>query len=358
MNDPLSFHIAHTTVPARPVYPTRKLLKPSSDHPDDYILELDYSSLSKFIECARSGENYLVRSREADRPSSATDFGKLFHTCEELRLEHGLTDAVIQRQRELVADHFIRFPVSPTDHRTATRMRQVLDKYNALYVNDGLPHALLQHEGAPFVERPFKIELCTVEVNGTLPYDGLRLVAGVTSTNALERNGDLRVRNIHCVYTGRIDAIVEVSSMLWVLDHKTSSRGGKELEDYFFLSLQTRGYVWAAQRILGRTVAGFMLNAVIVKPPTAKLENNTDFDRRFYPYTADLVDEWEDNMRALFSDVITCLIRGFWPQTSRSFKSPCNMCDYHENCQLPRSARPADLASTLYRDVTWTPINE
>lgn len=355
MEDPLSFSpITIPTRPARPVYPVRKLLQPSPTHPDDYVLEIDYSSLSKFLECPRAYENYAIRSREADRDHSATDFGKLFHECEELRLAHGFSDAVTQRQRELVAEHFLQHPCSPTDHRTAERMLSVLALYQQRYLHDGWHTKLVQHEGAPFIERPFKIELCSIPVNGTVSYDINQLVTG---REGLPGSTFFFIRSIHVLFTGRIDAALHDSNLTFVMDNKTSSRGGREFEDAFHLSLQTRGYTWALQKILGAPVAGLIMNAVVIKPPTLKVQNNTELTRHTYFYSQDSLDEWEENVKAHVSDLVHCLVRGYWPQTARSFKSPCAMCDYQSNCVLPSAQRPTDLASTLFRDVTWNPIH-
>jgi len=361
MLDPLStFSIELPRCDSRPVYPTRKLLQPSSTHPDDYVLEIDYSSVSKFLECPRAYENYAIRSREADRDHSATDFGKLFHECEELRLLHGFTDAVTERQRELVIEHFLHHPCSPTDHRTAERMLSVLKLYNERYAQDGWDRKVVMHEGEKFVERPFKIELCTVPVNGTLPYHFRQLVAQDhfnVREYTTDMNDNLKVRSLHIIFTGRIDAALHDSNLIFVMDNKTSSMGGRQFEEAFYLSLQTRGYTWALQKILGQPVAGLIMNALVIKPPTKAVQNNTELTRHTYFYSQESLDEWKQNMDAHVSDLVHSLVRGYWPQTARSFKSPCGGCDYHSNCVLPPAQRPADLASALYRDVTWNPIH-
>lgn len=326
-------------------------------------MELDYSSLSKFIDCNRASENYLVHSREADRPASAQDFGKLFHSCEELRLQHGFCEIVRQKQRELVADHFLQHPVAPTDHRTAARMLQVLQQYEERYAHDNWHNKIVQHEGEGFIERPFKLGLCTVEVNTNLPYDPRQLVIASefdpekATSCAMTNPSFLSVRSLHIIFTGRIDAALHDSNLIFVVDNKTSSRGGSEFENAFRLSLQTRGYTWALQKILGVPVAGLIMNALVIKPPTLKIQNNTELSRHTYHYSQDSLDEWEENVRAIVSDFIYCLVRGFFPQMSRSFKSPCSSCDYNENCQLPRPHRAGDLASAIFRDVTWSPIH-
>jgi len=357
--DPLSLSVNTTASapPARPVYPQRKLLQQSPEHPDDYILELDYSSASKIIDCARASENYLIHSREHDSDRSATDFGKLFHSCEELRLHHGFTPEVRQRQSEMIVEHFVMHPTRPGDHRTSQRMQQILKTYEERYATDGWPGKVVQFEGAPFIERAFKIELCTLELDTTLPYDRALIVAQ-SELNDPTRAGNVYIRNLHVFITGRIDVVLHDNGLNWVVDHKTSSRGGEEFESAFFLSLQTRGYVWAAQKLINQPVVGLIMNAVVILPPTQKVENNTKMDRPSYFYSADSLVEYEDNMRAIVSDFVAQLQRGYFPQYARSFKSPCAHCDYKMNCRLPRHQRPADLASAIFRDVTWNPVHE
>ena len=351
MLDPLSINIDTAPLSApRPVGSRRYLLKPSPEHPDDYILELDYSSMSKFMECPRQFENYAIHGREADRDSVATSFGRLFHECEDVRLQFGWTPEVEQRQAELIMKHYLTYPVGAGEYRTGERMHHLLKTYKDHWGADGWPQNLMRVEGEPVLERAYKIPLTTIPVESEVPYSRHELV---------EEDGDpqihLPIRYIHVVSTGRIDAIIRDLNRWWVVDHKTSSRGGKEFYDYFHLSNQTRGYAWAGQRLTGEEVAGLQLNAVIVRAftPSGK---PYEFDRPKYEYSQDSLAEWEQNAISICSDIVHCLVRGYFPQTSRSFKSPCVGCDYADNCRMNPRYRPSDLSSSIYRDVTWNPI--
>lgn len=358
MLDPLSISIplgpeptVHSFLPR----PQRKLLTPSPDHPDDYVIELDYSSLSNFMQCPRKSENYSVFSRELAGPSSATDFGKLFHSCEELRLRNGWSEETKQAQFRLVEQHFLSHPTAPSDHRTSERMLAVLQQYNKTY-NESLPD--LWPSKVRHVEVPFKVPLCSIEVDAILPYRKSQIVASSTNlSDPMDVDDFLKVSSLHILYTGRIDTVLTDSNLLWVADHKTSSRGGKEFVEAFRLSRQTLGYVWAAQKLLGEPIAGCILNALVIKPPTLKLFNNTDLERHTFFYSQEHLQEWEVGMRWTVTDFVSCLVRGYWPQQAQSFKSPCALCDYAENCALPPAQRAADLTSNLYQNVTWSPID-
>jgi PD-(D/E)XK nuclease superfamily len=355
MLDPLSVSIPLATAGAvAHDAPVRKLLKRSSEHPDDYVMELDYSTTSTFLECPRKFENYAVRSREADRDQSATNFGGLFHKLEEARMRAGgLVDGVADRQRKMIESHFVKFPPPAADHRTGDRMMQVMKLYNERYGKDGWEKKIFHDSDGPFVERPFKIELATIEVNARVPYPAQLLAA----TDPLLYGDEIYIHNIHVIYMGRVDLVLEEPPLLWVIDRKTTSRGGREFEEAFRLSLQTRGYAWATQKITGRPVAGALIDAAVIRPLT-KTGTGTEFNRVNYFYSPDSIAEWEDDMKAHVSDIVANLVRGFFPQSSRSFMSPCARCDYQENCALPRAQRATDLACDLYRDVRWNPMHD
>jgi hypothetical protein len=342
MLDPLSVSIPVSSVgPARNNWPKRELMTRSPDHPDDYVMELDYSSLSNFMICPRKAENYSVKGRESCRDQSAMTFGHLFHALDAKRLIIGFTEEFARFKADKIAEHFVSYPCSTSDHRNSEMMEKVMAQYEVRYKGDGLREQLVYSDGAPLIERPFKVPLMTVAVNR-------RIKIG---------NIDVYVRNIHVIYTGRVDSALVQNGQYFVMDDKTSSRGGQEFEENFRLSLQTRGYCWALQKLLGVPVAGLILNAVIVRVPT-KTGKGTEYNRRTYFYNPDLIAEFEDNIKAHVSSFIQCLVNGFFPQVALSFKSPCPSCDYHENCALPRHQRADDLASELYRDVTWNPMHE
>lgn len=310
--------------------------------------------MSNFMVCPRREENYAVRHREADKSNSPIEFGTLFHKIEEVRRLNSLSPETKALHEKMIDEHFLANPVQPTDHRTAERMRSVLRLYYEKFAADGLEAKVYCDEHGPFVERPFKVELCTIPVNAPLPYS--RQLIMVDSHTELDKDAWPNVRNIHIVYTGRIDMVLEEAGNLWVWDDKTTSRSGTEFKEAFRLSLQTRGYSWVVAKILNRPIMGAIINGVIVRKLT-KTGTGTEFDRFNNFYSQDSLDEFEDNVKAHASDFVNCLVRGYFPQTSSSYKSPCVWCDYKENCALPREQRAADLASALYRDVTWNPMH-
>lgn len=351
MNDPLSLVLDTATQGPKPDSnkPRRKILQRIPET-DDYILELDYTALSAFLKCQRNFENAHVRGRLGGSVT-ALSFGGCFHKAEELRLRHGLSPETETAQRELIAKHFVDNPVPTDEYRNGSYMLNLVAAYNRLYAYDGWPAKVLQFNSAPFIERPFKIPLCTISVNTYLAYSKDLLVVGEQDP---ERS--LYVRSVHVLYTGKIDVIIEEPTGIWAPDHKTTSRGGKEYEQAFALSLQTRGYVWAARK-LGIPVLGAILNAVINRKITAT-GKGMEFIRTYYEYSDDVLTDFERSTTATAEEIMNCLTRGFFKQEAQSFMSPCSRCSYSLNCRLPFKDRDLDLASPLFRNNVWDPTDE
>lgn len=353
MLDPLNLSIPLSVeqpqVTQRPAMPPRFLLKQTAVT-GEFILECDYSGMSDYMRCPRAAMNKHVFRRELAKDQSALGFGRLFHKLTEVKDRVGLTPETLAFQREHAAKHFMEFPCSPTDHRNFDMSQSVIKLYNERWMNDGWKEKVFVFEGEPFIERPFKIELCTIPVDSEVPYSEWLLFSG-------REYAATYIKLIHVHYIGRIDLVLEEAGNLWVVDRKTSSRGGAEFEEAFRLSHQTRMYAWAVWQITGRRPLGCILDAAVVRKPT-KTGKGLELDRKNYFYSEESLLESAECMKAHVSDFIGCLVRGFWPQSAQSFKSPCAGCDYAGNCALPLSQRAADLASDIYRDVTWNPLTE
>lgn len=368
MLDPLSVCIDLQQQAAAPVanLPRRRLLRSCGN--DDYIFETDYSNISTYLSCPKQYENAVVLGREGLYDTSATSFGDLFHRCEELRLRADPRDepawtTVYAKQHALVQEHFSTFRPAPTDHRTADRMIAVLAAYNQRYAGDCWPQLVLTIDDETLIERPFSYDLCTIAVNAVVPYSPETLVIDSDQhpecclTIGPDSRPGLFIRNIHVRYTGKIDLALQENGGLWVVDHKTTSMGGEAFFNSFRTSLQTRGYTAAASRILNLPFLGCIVNAVVIRKPS-KTGTPTEFIRQPYFYSPDSQDEAIEAMKTHTAGIVSMLTVGNFPQAATSFKSPCDWCDYNDNCSLPRDQRLADLQSPLFRDKTWNPAHE
>lgn len=357
MLDPLSVSIPLPSGRPTIIQPARRIFQ-RIESTNSFILELDNTARDYFTTCPRSAENYLIHSRQSSRTATALSFGGLFHKCEELRLRHGLSPETVAAQHALVHEHFILNPVPPDEYRNEARMIEVLKLYNEFYHHDQWPRQVIRDSlGEPFVERGFKLELCSFDINHDIPYPPRLLIAGE------ENNPDpaFHIDSLHVYATGIIDVAIEEARYVFNVDHKTSKEGGESWANAFANSAQTVGYVWGLQKILQRQVHGIIMNGVIVREPakTARATTpRTEFRRVTHFYRPDMVEEWERNTKAITEDFVNCLTRGYFPQVPRSFLSPCSYCQYRENCLLPPEQRLGDLASDLFQNVTWNPLTE
>lgn len=355
MLDPLSVHIptaAH--VSHRPVLPRRKLLRriPGTY---DFEMEIDNSARDLFTRCPREAENYLIHGRTSSANGSATGFGGLFHKLAEQRILLGWEEA-LPIQHRLIDDYFSLNPPHPEDHRTAARMRQVLELYREKWQYDFWQSRVLRDSNnTPFVERSFRIPLITLSVNTFLSYNADQLVIDE------DDRSPLRVDHIHIFWTGRIDLMLDEHPYLLNVDYKTTKMGGESFWNDFKNSGQTVGYTWAATKILQRKVHGTLIDAVTIREPlkteTKRSLPRNEFDRRTFFYDDWMLAEWERNAINTVQDMTHCLVRAYWPQTPKSFKSPCEYCQYQKNCLLPPEQRGPELATDLYVNVTWNPLD-
>ena len=360
----------------------RTLLQQSPDHPDDYILAIDHSSLESFNVCARKAEYALVQKRQPVRNTSALSYGTAVHKAIETMLrvdaDQRENPVVVGKVQSDIISHYGENPVPMDEWRTAERALETVAKYRKQFANDVFE--VLEVNGNPMVEVPFALPLGMVELNQVVKYDPL-IVTGAAKNDDDTPCQHFYVRNIHILWSGRIDAIIVMDGRIWVMDHKTSSMGGAGFTDQFFLSSQTIGYTWAAQELLRAAhgsspgtfanwspihrlevgtsidVSGLLLNGIITRKPTRTGVGN-EFVRQRYRYEPAQLDEWKHNTLTLVSDFLSHLCRGFFPMQTAWCINKYGRCPYFEVCQLPAQQRERYLSSNIFEPVTWSPLAE
>lgn len=366
----LSFDIGGgDTPPERPYIapnlPTRKLLKPVPEEPDCYFLTIDNSTMEYFLKCSRAAEYYAVRSREPDRSAAALNFGGALHKAIEVLMRYGVSDATMTKGIGLIYEQFETRPVAVDEWRTADHAVKVFKKYCEKYPLE-LFKVATDSSARPHVEIPFAIPLGAIELNADIRYhidqiivpDVVERLPDWWETRTRPQSGGLgfHVKKVYILWSGRMDAILTWDGQYWIMDHKTSSVGGDGFFNDFILSQQTTGYTWAASRIIGAKVEGLLLNALICRKPTPT-GKTIEFVRRRYHYTEDHLAEWEEDIMALVSDFLTSLKRGYFPKQTTHCEGKYGQCKYHSVCTLPRPQRPVMLQSSLFRNVTWSPLH-
>lgn len=346
-----------THIPADPTLPIRKLLTPVPDEPGNYTLCIDNSSLENFEVCSRLAEYHLVESREPATPSPALSFGGALHKGLEIIYRHGISESSISIAKDVIQQHFFKHPTAPDEYRSVDFCLRVLDGYLAMHpvelfsiVNDAV---------GPWVERSFRLPLGALDINATVPYPWQQLCTEKPHTNCINLPGASEgffIGKIYILWTGRIDMVIDWDGKTWVLDHKTTSRGGESFYDDFYLSQQMIGYTWAGQQLLNRQIAGVVVNAFEVRRPT-KTGNAITYNRRRYEYTPEQLTEWEHNTLTLVTDFLHHLRRGYFPMETKWCFGKYGKCKYFDICRLPSAQRKTALGFDSFRNVTWSPEN-
>lgn len=336
----------------------RKLLKHLDG--DNYALELDWSSTEPMLTCDRAAQYRLIHSRST-YPSPALVYGAALHEALEFlyRARHLVgrwpTDDLpdlINHACASAEHHFLENPPPLTSEwRTFDRLREVV----TLYVNKWKDEqfSVLEINNEPMIERSFAQPLGEIKLNQILPFDRSLLVADAPN------GANFYVGTLHIVWTGIIDMVIEQNDQLYVLDHKTSSVVGDSFYNAFELSQQFLGYQWAVEHLLGRELAGAVLNTIIGRQKTVKGSGTpNDFSRRFYPYPRHRLDEWPSSILSIIETFVHNLTKGFFPMKTSWCQGKYGQCPFFNVCSLPPQHRMIELMSDNYAPNVWNPLDQ
>ena len=331
---------------ALPPVPKRPLLTRMPDTTNDWILQLDNTTITQLQTCPRAGQFYTIYRRQ--RPDrSPLIFGGAIHCGLEHIYKYGFNSekAAIQK----ILDYFAQHPY-PTagEWRTPAFAIESFQKYCTHWslMDNFNP---ISHE---WVEKPFALNIGSFEIHDNLPFT----LAQLTDEDSLEL---LRIETLHVQWSGKIDIVVDQDGSKFVVDHKTTSIGGETFVKDFELAQQTHGYMWAVQKILGEHIAGFILNALIIRKPTVKgTGKGTEFDRRHFYYTQESITEWHQDILHTIENFIHSLTSNSFPKATTWCFGKYGTCQYHDVCTLPAAQRAFMLFSDQYANVTWSPLDK
>lgn len=321
-----------------------------SDHPDDYILRIDNSTLERFQSCPRSSEYYVIERRTTHPTEALVAGGALHQGLEHMYRSPSLT-ASVPRAQEIARQWFIDH-ACPLSWRTPDLVCKALKNYASMYeAND--PWDIVVHNDERFVEKSFEVGLGHFDLDCVLPY----------SKKFLTGKGDdnqLKVRRLYAVWIGKIDLLVRSVNGLYVLDHKTTSLLGSTFYKQFELGQQPLGYVWAANKIFGEMPNGFIVNVIYWRPPRKnEAMGRVEFSRNMFNYQPSVIAEWETDVMNSIADFVGNLQRGYFSGYRMWCVNKYGMCPYHEVCTLPTLAqRKVYLNTSQFEHVVWDPTKE
>lgn len=332
------------TITTAPVQPKRALLERIGTS-DDFLLKIDNTTASIFQTCPRAASFYTVFRRQ--RPDRAPlVFGGAIHMGLETIYKHGFEQE--KAGINSILNYFSQHPYSTQgEWRTPSYAVEAFQKYCSYWsLMDNIKPL-----DSSWVERAFSLNVGSVEVNRTIPY---------TYAELTDEAGEdtMRINTIHVQWCGKMDIVgTNGDSKIYVMDHKTSSMGGQTFYADFILGQQTHGYQWAAQEILGQRIAGFILNALLIRKPS-RTGTGIEFDRRVYDYTQESILEWKQDMMQTVESFIHALTHDEFPKFTTWCMGKYGACQYHDVCTLPKEQRAFMLYSDMYANVTWSPLNE
>jgi hypothetical protein len=228
--------------------------------------------------------------------------------------------------------------LSSATFRNSDRLVEAIKRYNKRYkerqievIKDSWRH--------PLVEIDFTLPLGQVEINQYVH---------------IGRNELVPIETLYVQWTGIIDRIVRFDNENFVMDFKTTTRGGPTSFDQYPLSGQQIGYVWAADQLYEEPIAGTIIDQTVWRRPTPT-GKPFDFEwQRFY-YTQEQRAEWQENTMQSVATFISSLMAGTFPMTGM-VSSGCvfkyGRCPYFSVCSMPQRHRQEILMSSEYIDVT------
>lgn len=327
----------------------KKLLKPSPTGPNDYILELDNSTMEK-TSCLRAFEYYAVYGREGGS-KDALIYGGNIHSI----LEHLHSGGDPNKVNDLLSALWEVRPTNPEDWRTLSYAMDSMANYKRTYQNQyrfGL--VPIVHEEKEVVEHKFSVPLFDLRLNQDLKYPKSLLVEGCADDD----QPVTFVERLFIHWIGKIDLIVEASDGgLWVADHKTASITGGSYWVQFDLSTQMLGYTYAGRKFLDRYIQGAIINCVKGTKPSRTGDTHVCERKRFI-YTDQMVEEWYHDTVERVQVVVDALRHGFFSRNTNACSGKFSLCQYHRVCVLPQGQRETLLASDVFTDKQWSPLLE
>lgn len=302
----------------------------------DGCLIIDNSMVEQLQHCPRSYQfKYLNRRIEAV-PAPGRNFGSCLHAGLATRYktfaEHAVTD--VTPINDALSAYLLANPQPENDFRNLDHAFGVMRAYNRAYPEESFK--ILATEKGPIVESSFLLHIGSV--SGT-----------------------------PIKYAGRIDLGIQDSTGLWVVDHKTAFQFGKAFEAEMAMDTGQLGYCFAFRQVFGQKPNGYITNAIRIRKPTRSdaYEDRapvdaSDFKRLVTCVDDDRLEEFVDTVMHWARNLLDYHWRGTFPRVSgkKGCVAKYGQCEYYTVCQAPRPSRDGLLASSLYEDNKWTPINQ
>lgn len=355
--------------------------------------------------CPRALEYNKLHQRIASNEKPSLNFGSAIHLALEYRYQRyqsGLLDAQYTNDiAVLLSNFFDEHPCPLEDFRNLNWALGIVKQYNHRYAveefsllkydvpqtcahcdgkgefEEDIPTEEIgpeEPEGPPATKRYKGCLWCRgtgkLSMMVELPF-ALPLFTYKTSENS-HVDPELDIE-IPVIYSGRIDLPTIHSDQLWVMDHKTTSMLGAQFFDKMRMSAQQKGYAWAFQELTGKSVAGYVINAIRTKEPPLYITDpnapkrgkatspeawwNESLARERYYLKPDELTEWKHNAIALMEEFFYHYAKGYMPMKT-AWCSSYGRCPYFDVCSTTASDRGVMLSSGLFTKNLWDPLRQ
>src|SRR3990167_5998090 len=251
-----------------------------------------WSMLAKYMTCHKAYNWRYDKMLTHERKSPAMSFGSTIH--DGLATWYKTKDlGATCASMELIGNELGLLPDNESDPKhSIERARNILLKYVDRYATDDFTMTM--------VEVPFLVEVDMP--NGENPF----------------------------LFAGTIDGIAEIENqesekLLYIAEHKTTTRMGTAYIKSFHPNNQITAYSWALSKYLDRTLYGTIINIIHI------LTKETNFIRHTTTRARWELERWEDDLRNIVRDIRRASKSGTWYLNT----SQCNMygsCPYQTLC--------------------------
>lgn len=340
--------------------------------------------------CPRKYQYSNINKRSLADAKAGRNFGSAMHAGWAVRYRlrgnqavDGPTEAAIN---DAMAAWLAEHPQPPGDFRTLTHAIKMMGVYNMTYQQE--PFRIVTAPGwepvakDQVVPKGTRYRYCNLANKTTYesfaPGDFIaskdmdRLEIYVHDRPIVERSFALPLGHVWgypIIYIGKVDLMTEDHNGLWSgPDHKTAFQFGKGFHDEMAVDSGQLGYVWATEQITGRRPRGYIIDAVRVRrasrgKASEYMENQdapvdaSDFMRIPFDVLPETIEEWRTDTLAIIESIFQDYERGFFPRHRWECVSKYGQCDYYDVCHVAKGSRESVLASTLFEDNEWSPLN-
>ncbi len=297
----------------------------------------DSTSLGALKKCPRY---YQLRHIEGWQPrtrSADLSFGifmhsgreRYYHARAEGKLHEDALDFALAYVLEATWDAKTNRPWQGDQYKNRYTLARSLIAYCDKWQDDALV-TVIKSDKKPAVEESFRFPL-GFGPTGSLPHDAQNDTGGESDEYFL---------------CGHLDRLVEFSDRLWISDLKTTRH---TIDSYYFAqftpSNQFSIYVLAGNIVLGRKVAGLIVDAVQVG-----VNFEPRFGRALIERTEAQLSEFVRGLHVLLREAEYYARQNFWPMN----ESACFRCDFRSICSRAPSVREQWLKADFERS-HWDP---